>query len=343
MYCSKMDTLESEVDRIATETDFSGVVRVDCGDNVELAKAYGMAHRGLQVVNTIDTQFGVASAVKGLTALVVVSLIVDGALELSTPARAVLGDDLPLIDDAVTVEHLLSHRSGIGDYLDEDAHPDISDYVMPVPVHQLADTEQYLVALDGHPTKFKPGEDFSYCNGGFVVIALIAERVSAVPFHDLVQHRVLEPAGMIDTAFLRSDELPGRAALGYLEVDGVMRTNILHLPVRGNGDGGIYTTVADVRRFWLAVFGGAIVPEEWVAEMVRPRSILSDKERYGLGFWLAGSGEAVRLEGYDAGVTFRSWHHPTSRLTHTVISNRSEGAWPVMSALYDRLSADRTA
>jgi CubicO group peptidase (beta-lactamase class C family) len=343
MYCSEVDTLENEVDRIAGETGFSGAVRVDSGDNVEFAKAYGMAHRGLQVANTIDTQFGIASGVKGMTALAVVSLIVDGALELSTPARVVLGDDLPLIDGAVTVEHLLSHRSGIGDYLDEDAHPDISDYVMPVPVHQLADTEQYLVALDGHPTKFKAGDDFSYCNGGFVVLALIAERVSGVPFHELVQQRVLEPAGTIDTAFLRTDELPGRAALGYLEIDGVLRTNILHLPVRGNGDGGIYTTLADVRRLWMAVFGGKIVPDAWVAEMVRPRSVVSEVERYGLGFWLAGSGEAVRLEGYDAGVTFRSWHHPTSRLTYTVISNRSEGAWPVMSALEERLSADQTS
>jgi hypothetical protein len=49
----------------------------------------------------------------------------------------------------------------------------------------------------------------------------------------------------------------------------------------------------------------------------------------------------VRLEGYDAGVSFRSWHHPTSQLTHTVISNTSDGAWPVTRALYNRLSADQ--
>jgi CubicO group peptidase (beta-lactamase class C family) len=331
--------LEDEVDQIAMETGFSGVVRVDRGDHVELAKAYGFAHRGLQVANAIDTQFGIASGVKGMTAATIVSLIVDGALDLSTTARSVLGSDLPLIRDDVTVEHLLAHRSGIGDYLDEDAEPDISDYLMPVPVHQLATTEQYLVALDGHPTKFPPGEDFSYCNGGFVILALIAERTSGVPFHDLVRQRVCEPAGMTDTAFLRSDELPGRAALGYIEVDGVMRSNVLHLPVRGSGDGGIYSTVADVRSFWTAFFGGVLLPPEWVAEMVQPRSIVSESERYGLGFWLAGSGEAVRLEGYDAGVSFRSWHHPTTRLTHTVISNTSDGAWPLTRALYARLSA----
>ena len=183
--------------------------------------------------NTVDTQFAVASAVKGMTALAVVSLIVDGVLALETPARAVLGSDLPLIGDDVTIEHLLSHRSGIGDYLDEDAEPDLGDYLMPVPVHELATTEQYLVVLDGHPAKFAPGTEFSYCNGGFVVLALIAERASGVPFHDLVQQRVCEPAGLSDTAFLRTDDLPGRAALGYVEVDGVERSNVFHLPVAG--------------------------------------------------------------------------------------------------------------
>jgi CubicO group peptidase (beta-lactamase class C family) len=334
-----MDTLlAAEVDRIAVETEFSGVVRVDRGNSVELAKAYGLAHRGLQIPNTVDTQFAVASAVKGMTALAVISLIVEGSLDLSTPARSVLGDDLPLIDDGVTVEHLLAHRSGIGDYLDEDEEHDYADYLMTRPVHELVNTKHYLPMLEGHPTKFPPGEQFSYCNGGFVVLALIAERVSGTPFHQLVAERVCEPAGMTDTAFLRTDELPGRAAMGYLEVDDVWRSNVFHLPVRGNGDGGIYTTVADIRSLWTAFFAGRIVPEEWVAEMVRPYSEISDQERYGLGFWLAGSGNAVRLEGYDAGVSFRSWHHPTTDVTHTVISNTMDGAWPMTRHLYERLS-----
>ena len=90
-----MEALADEVDRIARETAFSGAVRVDRGDELELARAYGLAHRGLQAPNTVDTQFAVASAVKGMTALAVVSLIVDGVLALDTPARAVLGSDLP--------------------------------------------------------------------------------------------------------------------------------------------------------------------------------------------------------------------------------------------------------
>jgi CubicO group peptidase (beta-lactamase class C family) len=295
-----------------------------------LERAYGLAHRGYEIPNEVDTRFGIASGAKGFTALAVVSLIEEGLLELSTPARSLLGRDLPLIDDGVTVEQLLAHRSGIGDYLDEEAGLDIAEYVMPVPVHELASTEDYLAVLDGHPSKFAPGERFAYCNGGYVVLALIAERASGVPFHELVERRVCRPAGMTDTEFLRSDELPGGTALGYLEVDGEWRTNVFHLPVRGSGDGGIYSTATDISSLWRALFAGRIVSTEWVAEMVHPRSEApAHSKRYGLGLWLHASNDAVILEGCDAGVSFRSVHDPGTQLTLTVISNTAEGAWPI--------------
>jgi len=322
------------LDRLAAADRFSGVVRIDRGGEVELAATYGMAHRGWGIPNTIDTRFALASGSKAFTALSVVALIEDGVLTLDTTARSVLGSDLPLIDDRVTVGHLLAHRSGIGDYLDEDAGHELSDYVMTVPVHELDTTESFLAVLDGFPTAFAPDERFTYCNGGFVVLALIAERASGVAFHDLVQQRVCDPAGMVHTAYLRSDELPGGTALGYLSKDPSSRTNVFHLPVRGNGDGGIYSTAADVSAFWTALFDGRIVSPAWVAEMVRPRSTLpSGSARYGMGFWLDATGPAVQLEGCDAGVSFRSVHDPDTRRTTSVISNTSEGAWPILRYL----------
>jgi CubicO group peptidase (beta-lactamase class C family) len=113
-----MDDLERAVDRGAAETGFSGVVRIDHGDSVVLANAYGLAHRALGHANTVETQFATAGATKGLTALTIIAPVVDGALALDTTARSVLGADLPLIADDVTVEHLLAHRSGIGDCFD---------------------------------------------------------------------------------------------------------------------------------------------------------------------------------------------------------------------------------
>ena len=330
-----MQSLQDAVDGAAEQSGFSGVVRVDRSGSMELCSAYGLADRAHEVPNTVETRFATASGAKTLTALAVMSLVERGTLELGTTARSLLGDDLPLIADDVTVEHLLAHRSGIGDYLDEDAY-DVRDYVLAVPVHELATTEQYLPVLDGHETVFPAGERFSYNNAGYVVLALMAERSTGVEFHDLVRTLVCEPAGMTDTAFLRSDELPGRAALGYLDVDGP-RTNVFHLPVRGSGDGGVYSTAADISALWGALFAGRVVPPRRLAEMVRPRSDWPEESRrYGLGFHLEATGDGVFLEGHDAGVSFASLHRPTSSITCTVISNWTEGAWPIIRLLSDR-------
>jgi CubicO group peptidase (beta-lactamase class C family) len=328
--------LSALVDSVAAESRFSGAVRVDRGAEVVLDTAYGLANRAFEIPNRPDTQFGVASGLKGLTALVTMTLVDEGVLGLDTPVRAFLGDDLPLIADDVTVEHLLAHRSGIGDYIDEDAGGEVTEYVLLRPVHELVGPEDFVPVLDGYPTKFAAGTSFSYCNGGFVVLAIVSERASGIPYHELVIDRVCTPAGMTDSAFLRSDELPARAATGYLFVDSP-RTNVLHLPVRGVGDGGIYTTTADMRAFWTALVAGAIVSRAWVAEMTRPRSDASERSQYGLGFWLRTGTSVVELEGYDAGVSFRSLHDPATDTTVTVIANWTDGAWTLAKALEERV------
>ena len=105
-----------------------------------------------------------------------VRLIQEGQLEPATTARSLLAEDLPLINDQVTVQQLLAHRSGIGDYLDEETDLEVTDHVLPVPVHELATIEQYLRVLDGHPSMFTPDERFSSSNSGYVALALLAER-----------------------------------------------------------------------------------------------------------------------------------------------------------------------
>src|SRR5262249_4318940 len=135
----------------------------------------------------------------------------------------------------------------------------------------------------------------------------------------------------------RSDELPASAALGYLHAEGP-RTNMLHLPVRGTGDGGMYATVADVHSLWAAFFAGRIVSPDWVGEMVWPRSHdAANHARYGLGFWLHETSARVALERYDAGVSFRSECDPDGRVAFTVVSNWSDGAWPMARHISEML------
>jgi CubicO group peptidase (beta-lactamase class C family) len=261
------------------------------------------------------------------------ALVESGTLGLDTTARSLLGDDLPSIDDAVTIEHLLAHRSGIGDYLDEETLGDISDHVMPVPVHRLASAEDYLAVLDGHPQVAPPGDRFAYNNGGFVVLALLAERAAGVAHDQLLIDTVCRPAGMMSTSMLRSDSLPPGVATGYLDPHG-LRTNALHLPVVGCGDGGVFTTLDDMTRFWEALFGGAVVSLSTVTSMTATRSRSDQRNRsYGLGFWLDHERPTVLLDGYDAGVSFRSLHDPDRGTTLTVIGNWSDAAWPMLRAL----------
>lgn len=336
-----MGALGEVVDRVARGSGFSGVVRVEHEDALVFEGAYGLADRRHEIPMRVDSQLAIASGTKALTAVAVMSLVQDGVLGLSTPVRSALGEDLPLVGDGVTVEHLLAHRSGIGDFLDEDDGLDLSAYLMPVPVHELASTRDYVRVLDGHPPKFAPGTAFSYCNAGYVVLALVLERVTGKPFHQIVRDGVCVPAGMADTEFLRSDQLPGRAAVGYVNVDGAWRSNVFHLPVLGSGDGGIYSTIGDVHRFWSALLAGRIIRRDLVETMLRRRSDLptADGVGYGLGFWLGDEDRIVSLEGYDAGVSFRTQHHRGTDLTWTVIANTADGAWPVARAVHDALDA----
>lgn len=323
--------------RVAAESGFSGVVRVDLADGSTTEHAFGLADRRWKVPFTVGTRTSIASATKGFTAVAAMALIERGSLSLETTARSLLGTDLSLVDDDVTVEHLLAHRSGIGDYLDESSMADISDYAMPVPVHQLDSTASYLAILDGHRQVSAPGEEFAYNNGGFVLLALLMERATGQRFEQLIDELICRPAGLTETAFIRSDSLPPGVATGYLEAEGLL-SNSLHMPVLGSGDGGLFSNTADIRRFWVAVFDDRLVSATTAKLMTSPHRDDTD-HRYGLGFWLAPTGRRAILGGYDPGVSFRSSHDPATSQTYTVIGNTSEGAWPLFRSLVETLES----
>jgi CubicO group peptidase (beta-lactamase class C family) len=315
----------------ADDVGMHGVARVRVGNDTATV-VRGFAHRGWAIPNRADTRFGIASGTKGFTAITVLRLVEAGALTLQTTARELLGADLPDVDDRITIEQLLAHRSGIGDYFDEELTNDV-EYPMPVPVHQLDRSEDYLRVLGGHPMKFIPGTGFSYSNGGYALLAVLAERATGTPFHDLVVREVCAPAGMAHTEFPRSDDLPPGAALGYLDPDG-NRTNVLHLPVRGSGDGGLYTTLDDVDLFWDTLRSGRLLTPARVADAFTARTDdASNGMANGLGFWLHRDRDAVELHGFDPGVGFVSVIDRGGAWSFTAIVNTSRGTWPMRERL----------
>mgnify|MGYP003693713741 CR=1 FL=1 len=326
-----MQPLEPEIDAIAAANDFSGVVRIDRDGEVELAKAYGLAHRGHEIANTVDTQFAVASGVKGLTAVAVVSLIEDGSLKLSTTARSVLGRIFRSSATTSPVEHLLSHRSGIGDYLDEDADHEITDYLMPVPVHELATTEQYLGSAG------RPRAQVLARRAVLVLQRrLCRARADRRADERCSISRARPPAGMRTggNGRLRVPALRRAAGAGGARVSHERRcVEDERAPPAGARQpataGSTPPRPTSARSGPVSSRAGSC-PRIWVAELVRPRSdVPRMSSRYGLGFWLHETSDAAMLEGYDAGVSFRSVHDPSRGITRTVISNTSEGAWPI--------------
>ncbi len=325
-----MNTDFSELEHHARSQEFSGVVRVERRGDVIVEFACGHSERANERFNNLDTRFAVASGTKPLTALTIMSLVESGAFTLGTTLRSVVGDDLPHVDEAVTIDHLLTHRSGVGDYLDEAAAGDIDDHVLgSLSAHTLETARDYLPLLNAHGQQSTPGEHFAYNNSGFVMLSLVIETTTG-SYHQAVRDRVFTPAGMPHAEFCRTDDLPANTALGYL-ANG--RSNVFHLPVIGMGDGGAFFTLDDTTAFWDAFLTGGIVSPESVAAMTAEVSVYNDARSYGRGFWLGPGADHVWIEGMDAGVSFQSGVFRSADVRYSVLSNTSSGAWPLVKMI----------
>ena len=329
-----MDVAFSQLQQRAQAHDFSGVVRVQRQGEVIVEFACGHRDRANQRVNNLETRFAVASGTKGLTALAIMSLVESGALLLDTTLRSVVLGDLPYVDEAVTVDHLLTHRSGVGDYLDEAAGGDIDEHVLgPLSAHTLETARDYLPLLNAHEQQSPPGEQFAYNNSGFVMLSLVVET-TAGSYHQAVRDHVFTRAAMPAAGFFRTDDLPANTALGYL---GNGRSNIFHLPVIGMGDGGAFLTLDDTTAFWDAFLTGGVVALESVAAMTAEVSVYNESRSYGRGFWLGPGADHVWLEGIDAGVSFQSGVFRDADVRYSVLSNTSSGAWPLVKTISDAM------
>ena len=213
--------------------------------------------------------------------------------------------------------------------------------MLQVPVHKLADHRGLRRGGRRLREVYPPGERFTYCNAGYVVLALIAERVSvSAASTSWSIERVCRRAGLMEHGVPPLRRIPARTALGYVESTASGRATSSISPCAAAATAASTPRPRTCSSFWRAFFAGRIVSTDWVSEMVRPRSDApKHSKRYGLGFWLHASNDAVLLEGYDAGVSFRSVHDPRARVTLTVISNTSDGAWPIARYLENAASS----
>lgn len=240
------------LDEATKRDEFSGVVLIARGGKPVLEKAYGFADKGKQLPNNWDTKFNLGSINKIFTRICIDQLVSQGKLAYADKLGNLL-PDYPNKDarEKVTIAHLLTMRSGIGDFFGEryDA----------TPKSKLRNLADYLPLFADQPLLFEPGTKSQYSNGGYVVLGLIIEKVTGQSYYQYVKQHVFDPAGMNDTeSYFTEQNVPNRAAGYTLERSKlhVRLDNVFSRPNRGSSAGGGYSTAADMLNFTKALSSG---------------------------------------------------------------------------------------
>lgn len=179
------------------------------------------------------------------------------------------------------------------------------------------------------------GTRFQYNNSGYVMLALIMEKVTGQPFDEYLQRAVFDPCGMARTGYYELDRLPAGCSDSYIFDSGNQgwRTNIFSVDAKGTGAGGAFVTVDDILRFWEHLLGGDLISRNMRTEMLRIHSQdCQGKSRYGYGVWLRKENGRVTpfFQGCDPGVSFMSEYDPDTDTMAVAVSNYGDDVWDVM-------------
>jgi CubicO group peptidase (beta-lactamase class C family) len=341
----------AQIDAFLTERTgqdrFAGVVLVSHGGEPIFHRAYGDANRADQVPNALDTRFGLASVTKMFTAVAVAQLAERGAIAFQAPVRE-YRDDLPAeMVDRVTIHHLLTHTSGIGDYFDEVALGSASyaQVWASIPMYRMRTPGDFLSLFRDKPAQFEPGSRFSYSNAGYILLGLIIEAVTGESYVDYVTEHVFRHAGMVGSGFFGLDSVHPRIAVGYIpaqegESDVGWKTNCYSIPVIGAPDGGSFSTAADLDAFFTALMRHDLLGELATTSLLSARAAENDIRSYGYGVWIVRrKGRPVRFGhgGEDPGASARAYHWPEQRRTAVVLANMSDAAGEVLTRIEELL------
>jgi CubicO group peptidase (beta-lactamase class C family) len=320
--------LEDAINLQHKRSPFSGVIFVRENEEILFAQSYGMADQAEQIPNTVYTRFGMASGAKTFTSVAICQLVERGFITFDTRLKDCLDLPLPNFDPDVTLQHLLTHSSGIPDYFDEAVMDDYEALWLEHPMYAFRSPGDFVPLFANGTMKFKPGEQWAYNNAGYIMLGLVVEQLARMPFSDYVEKHIFQACGMMSSGYFSLDRLPGGTAQGYIPAeDGNWRTNIYAIPIVGGSDGGAYTTVHDLARFWDALMGFRLLKQAMVTRMLTPywRTNPGNEEtHYGVGIWVVqekGYPRVVYMAGEDPGVSFFSGFYPARQIQFSLLGN----------------------
>jgi CubicO group peptidase (beta-lactamase class C family) len=275
---------------------------------------YGLANLEHGVKVTPETVFQSGSMGKQFTATLVMMLVEEGKLSLGDPLSKFLR--VPSSWPRITVRHLLTHTSGLGDYPE--------DYSL-----QVDRTEaEMLKMITAQSLGSAPGEKWAYSNLGYVTLGIIIHKVTGEFYGDLLQKRIFEKLGMKHTRIIsEADVIPNRAA-GYQLKNGELKNQEWVAPtLNTTADGSLYFTAEDIAKWDEALEKQELLSASSFKQMWTPATLNDgSKTEYGFG-WNLGKNQAghrlIEHGGAWQGFATYIGRHPDEHLSVAVFCNRA--------------------
>ncbi len=271
---------------------FAGVVLVARGDDPVFAEGFGLADRERGLRWTPGTVSTIGSITKQFTGAAILKLEEDGRLSVGDPIGRYF-PDVPADKSAITLHHLLTHSSGLGD-------PEEYGDFMPV------ETDTFVRAVLTQPLLFKPGEGYEYANANFSLLGVIVEKLSGESYEAFLRKRLLLPSGMFETGYILPVWGEGRLAQGYL--DGKLWGTVLGRPMAPDGpywalraNGGIHSTAYDMLRWARALLGGRVLSAESLEKYWTPHVSEGGDTFYGYGWSIATGAGGAKVVTHNGG------------------------------------------
>ena len=297
----------------------------------------GYADIANEIPNTYKTRFACASMSKTFVAVGILQLIEKGKIGFGDKLGDILDAELKNIDPEVTVEQLLTHTSGVPDY-DDESVDDAAELWADYPNYRIRKNEDLFLIAREKPMLYPRGERFQYNNTGYVLLAMIIEKITGLDFDVYIKQNIFNVCGMNSSGYFEFDSLPGKCATGYLYCSDNenYRTNIYSVAAKGTGDGGAYVTVADIMSFWKGLLEYKLISEEMVEKMFSKQSSGGDdpeESNYGYGVWIINNPDGkdyVYMQGLDPGVSALSEYNPNNGMITVMLSNYADNVWSRM-------------
>lgn len=324
---------------------FRGNAYIVQGKDILCNNMTGYADLANEVPNVLETKFASASAGKVFVAVAVLQLIERGKIKFEDTLGTLLDIDLHCIDKDVTVEQLLNHTSGVPDYFDESVMDEYEELWVDYPNYKIRHNSDLLPLFIDKPMLYPKGEKFQYNNSGYVLLAMIIEKVTGMYFDQYIKANIFEVCDMKDTGYYELDKLPSKCANNYIYCADTndFRTNIFSVDVKGTGAGGAFVTVEDIVNFWRGLLEEKLITRELLEKMFSKQSgdgVDAEEGYYGYGVWLIDNPEGkdyVYFQGCDPGVSFISEYNPNNGIISVFVSNYGDNVWKEMRKVREKL------